>query len=287
MITPLILLWLFFFSSLLQTQQRRQLRHKSRRSWLIDGIGIAVQGAGVPLLQICLWLAVLNPLFPHLRGCLALHPVLAFCLSFVAIDYLYYWSHRLLHHPWLFMIHALHHTVSQMDMTGSSRNTVWAIFFLPYIWINGILLYIIAEPWAYSAGIFLTCFLDLWRHSSLIIPPRSRWHSLLNPWLILPQDHWLHHQSQPQLQSHAALPSPILNKQSSAAFPPPTATRTQPQTGANFGANFGANLKLWDRLHQTYQAPSVGLEPRFKFQPQPIGPSPAPKLSLRSLVWPF
>lgn len=267
----LLIFWLFFFGSLAQPQQRQYLRHKPWRDWLIDGLGLTVQGVGVPLLQLLVWVGVLQPFWPQLQGCLLLSPVLAFVLSFVAIDYLYYWSHRLLHSAPLFPVHTLHHTLGQMDIVGASRNTLWVIFLLPYFWINGIMLYLLAEPWAYSLGIFLTCLLDLWRHSSLVISRRSWLYAVLNPWLILPQDHGLHHQPMP-VRSGGSI---------------------EPRQFNRAGVNFGANLKLWDYLHHTYKAPDfsrqsqpqgeklgklgiTGLEPLFLVSPK-----------LKALVWPF
>ena len=160
-------------------------------------------------------LYIYSLLLPDLKGVLELNPGISFLISFVGVDYLYYWHHRLLHHKFLFPVHAVHHTVTQMDMLGSSRNTLWSSFLLPYLWVNGFMLYIINDFRSYSLGIFLTSLLDLWRHSSLNLPQQSIVYQVLNYCLILPKDHAYNY------------------------------SRNKPD-------NFAANWKLWDRLHGTY-----------------------------------
>jgi len=211
----LVLFWLFFGLALLQAKQRQFLLTKPPQDWLIDSLGLCVQGGLIPLLQIALGVRVYQCLWPQAQGCLNLAPWMGWLISFVGVDYLYYWNHRLLHQKLLFPIHALHHTVTKMDMMSSARNTLWSSFFLPYIWVNSIVVFLLEDPRGYAIGIFLTYVLDLWRHSSLDLPQDSMFYRLLNPWLVLPQDHAYHHSQ-------------------------------------NRPANFAANLKLWDRLHGTY-----------------------------------
>ncbi|NJN72477.1 MAG: sterol desaturase family protein [Limnothrix sp. RL_2_0] len=210
----LLSFWLFFSLSLLQSQQCQYLRQKSRESWLLDCLGLSVQGAAIPLLQTILIMQGYTCIFPDEKACLEWQPWLSFLVAFVGVDYLYYWAHRSLHTVKLFPIHIVHHTITQMDMLGSSRNTLWSSLFIPYVWVHSFMLYLLDDPRGYLWGISLTYLLDLWRHSSLNIDPKSRIYSLLNSWLILPQDHANHHRK------------------------------------GTMG-NFGANLKLWDRLHQT------------------------------------
>lgn len=211
----LILFWLFFGITLLQSKQRKRLIAKPYQDWILDTIGLLVQGGLIPLFQILLSVQVYSWLLPQAQGSLNIESWVSFMISFVVVDYLYYWNHRLLHQKLFFPIHIVHHTVTQMDMLGSSRNTLWSSFFLPYIWINSLMLYLLNDFRGYAFGIFLTCLLDLWRHSDLKLPQKSIFYNALNRWLILPEDHAYHH-SQQQL------------------------------------GNFGANLKIWDRLHGTY-----------------------------------
>jgi sterol desaturase/sphingolipid hydroxylase (fatty acid hydroxylase superfamily) len=170
----------------------------------------------IPLLQATFIYGLYRHLLPVSPGCLTLSPVLTFLLSFILVDYWYYWNHRLLHSKTLWQVHQVHHTVTQMDGLGTSRNTLWSSFLIVYLWVHPLFFYVLADSTAYLLGVSLTSALDLWRHSSAIIPTRSWLYRGLCSWLILPQDHAWHH-------SRKAL-----------------------------HCNYGANFKLWDRLHGTY-----------------------------------
>ncbi|MFN6535930.1 MAG: sterol desaturase family protein [Nostoc sp. EkiNYC01] len=210
----LIGFWVLMGLTLLQPEQRQALRRKSREDWLLDSIGLLVQG-GIPWLQTLLVFGGCQFWFPQLQGCLDWQPWFGCAIAFVGVDYLYYWNHRLLHTAPFFPLHAVHHTVSQMDVLGTSRNTLWSSLLIVYIWVNGVMMYLLKDPSGYALGISLTYILDLWRHSELHLTRKSLLYQLLNSWLILPHDHAHHHGD------------------------------------GSFG-NFGANLKLWDRLHHTF-----------------------------------
>ncbi len=195
-----------------------ELRQKPLNDWILDTAGLWVQGLLIPLLQLTLLQWLYQQLLPNWHHRLAVAPVVAFILSFVAVDYLYYWNHRLLHSPWGWFAHRVHHTVTAMDVMGTSRNTLWSSFLIVYLWVHGLFIYLLADPTAYGFGVSLTAALDLWRHSRLsplapgTLPP---W---CFSWLVLPQDHGWHHQSN---------------------LPP---------------CNYGANLQVWDRLHGTWHS---------------------------------
>lgn len=190
-----------------------ELRQKKRTDWILDTAGLWVQGLLIPLLQLTLLQKLYQQLIPVWHHSVQLHPVFAFGLSFVAVDYLYYWNHRFLHSRWGWFAHQVHHTVSTMDVLGTSRNTLWSSFLIVYLWVHGLLIYLLVDPSSYILGISLTAALDLWRHSRFSPRSGSPLYQSLSGWLILPQDHSWHHQD---------------------------AT-----------CNYGANLKLWDRLHGT------------------------------------
>ncbi len=211
-------------------------RSKSFSDWILDGAGLVIQGMLIPFLQITviyhLWAMVL----PHAEGRVHLGVVSSFLLSFVGVDYLYYWNHRWLHFSSLWDIHKIHHTVTQMDVLGTSRNTLWSSFFIVYLWVHALMIYLLADPTSYILGVSLTSALDLWRHSRFSPSPRSTLYRFLSPWLMLPQDHAHHHQTLP------------VKMEDSLLGPKPSSQRS------SHASNFGANLKLWDRLHHTEQA---------------------------------
>ena len=188
---------------------------KPLADWVLDGAGLCVQGILIPVLQITLMHTLWTFLLPGLEGSWYLPGLLGFLLSFVGVDYLYYWNHRLLHERSLWRIHCVHHTVTEMDVLGTSRNTLWSSVFMVYLWVHGLMIYLLANPVGYVMGVSISSALDLWRHSRLS-PVAGSWiERSLSPWLILPVDHACHHQRDA---------APV---------------------------NFGANLKLWDQLHHT------------------------------------
>jgi sterol desaturase/sphingolipid hydroxylase (fatty acid hydroxylase superfamily) len=224
---------------------RALLPRKSRQDWWLDGLGLVMQGLVIPLLQVTAIAALYAQLFPQWAHRLQMPGPVAFGLSFAVVDYLYYWNHRALHRLW--PLHAVHHSIGQMDMLGTSRNSLLSSFCILYLWVNGLGLYLLQDPVPYAWGATLTAMLDLWRHSSLQPTGAvARWLEFV---LILPQDHAWH---------HASL-----------------------ERGESFG-NYGANWKLWDRLHGTLiqqsGAPAqlgIALQGKLK------------QSWVRQLLWPF
>ncbi len=193
---------------------RRGLRGKPGVDWVLDLCNLGVQGLLVPLIELVVVVSVLSALVPQWRGSLELPALVAFALNVVGVDYLYYWNHRLMHSQVLWPLHRLHHSVSQMDVLGTSRNTVWTTLLIVYVWVNGLMLYVLADPLPFAMGAAVTAAGDLWRHSE-VHPPEAV-ARLLRGWVVTPADHHRHHgESVPR-------------------------------------GNYGANLALWDRAHGTW-----------------------------------
>ena len=207
--------WLLIFLTITNRRRLENLWIKSWQDWILDITGLLFQGFIIPFLQITLVYQLYSYLFPHWQGCLTLHPIISFIVSFVVIDYLYYWNHRLLHSPLLWHLHQVHHTVTDRNVLGTSRNTIWTSFLIIYLWFHGLFIYLIANPNWYIAGVSLTAILDLWRHSEIEPRKDSFLYRLLSPWLILPWDHAWHHSNNSEV------------------------------------GNYGANFKLWDRIYGT------------------------------------
>jgi sterol desaturase/sphingolipid hydroxylase (fatty acid hydroxylase superfamily) len=190
-------------------------RTKSREDWVLDAIGLCFQGIIIPILQMTVVYQIYQHLLGGYRASLNVHPMFAFFLSFIFVDYLYYWNHRLFHTPWFWCIHQVHHTVTKMDVLGTSRNTLWTSFLIIYLWVHPLFIYLLENPFWYVLGVSLTSVLDLWRHSIFTPKTQSLLYYYLSPWFILPQDHTWHHASN------------------------------------DISGNYGANLKIWDRIHGT------------------------------------
>lgn len=205
--------------TLLDPISLRQLGAKPWQDWVLDGVGLFIQGILIPLLQITVLYQLYRVLIPGLEGVVQLPPLVGFGLSFVLVDYLYYWNHRCLHRGWFWSLHQVHHTVSDRDVLGTSRNSLWSSFFILYLWIHSLAFYLLQADQAYAIGVSLTAALDLWRHSAFGPASQTWLYHWLSAWFILPQDHAWHHAHE------------------------------------GFHCNYGANFKWWDRLHGTaYQS---------------------------------
>ena len=114
------------------------LGQRSVRDWLLDGSGLVIQGLLVPFLQATVLYVALARIVPAWQGCLPASAWGAFALNVVAVDYAYYWNHRLLHRAGLWRWHAVHHTATRLDVLVTARNTVLSHFLIVYVWINAL-----------------------------------------------------------------------------------------------------------------------------------------------------
>lgn len=179
---------------------------RDRGAWVVDASGLVVQGTIA---------AALVLLVPLRRGAIDVPFWPAFLLSFVAVDYAYYWNHRLLHGA-LWRWHAVHHTAPRLDVVVTSRNTLWTPLLIVYVWAGIAAVFLLRDPSGFLLGLSLTAALDLWRHSPLVPPPRVR--RMLSWIVVTPHEHAWHH------------------------------------SRSRMEVNFGANFTIWDRLHGTFDA---------------------------------
>jgi sterol desaturase/sphingolipid hydroxylase (fatty acid hydroxylase superfamily) len=197
-----------------------------RWDWTLNLVGLAVQGAAVPLVGLWLATSVLAPALPELAGTLAIGFWGAFALNFVAVDFLYYLQHRWMHRGLGWRLHIAHHSSRRVDVWATSRNTSWVSFLFVYFLINPWAALFCDRPDGFYLGAAATAALDLWRHgridyARLKLAGAMRALSLV---IITPPAHFRHHDA------------------------------TRP------AANFGANLSIWDRLSRTYDAPVAAPE---------------------------
>lgn len=213
----------FTFSSLALTtvlveERRIAAGSRTRGEWTADLAGLAIQGILIPLFPF-LVVPFLIKLFPSFHGAIELHPGIQFLISFVIIDYFYYWNHRYFHKRTFWAVHRLHHSCRHLDIIATSRNSLITSFLFIYVWSQILGMYLLKDSTAFLLGLGLTFALDLWRHSGLQQPQLL--HKFLGWFLILPEQHVLHHS---------------LNG------------RTK---------NYGANLCWWDKIHGTFSTHTV------------------------------
>lgn len=210
-----LLAWLLMFKD-----TRNLIKRKTVFEWFLDTLNLLIQGLLIPGLQVGLYFVLLKWLLPQGQGSLRLSWSMGFLLNFIFVDYLYYWNHRLFHNKKLFPIHLMHHSVTQMDVMATSRNTLWTSFLIVYLWCNGLFLYLTDMNQGYLVAMTLSACLDMWKHSTLM-HSRPKWQVRISKYLLLvtPLDHAWHH-------------------------------------AEKLNANFGANLNLFDKLHGTFSQES-------------------------------
>jgi sterol desaturase/sphingolipid hydroxylase (fatty acid hydroxylase superfamily) len=192
MISAVAFLILLVYTVASQSRRSRMLT-KDFDGWVLDLLNLPIQGILVPILQTVFLYGLFEQFVPQLKGSLNIPHTLAFLLNFVLVDYLYYWNHRLLHWKNLWNLHRVHHSVEDMDVLATSRNTVWTTFLIVYVWINSIFIFLLSDPTWYVVGASLSAALDLWKHSNF---PSS---TFISDKLCIatPIDHQWHHSNRP------------------------------------------------------------------------------------------
>lgn len=165
-------------------------RHRDRvgllRGWVTDlwivmvgeGLRFATRGA---VLALFVALSTLAP--RHLWPSGALGVVLVY----LACDLTLYLWHRACHaHPWLWALHAVHHSASSVRVSVGGRIS-WALHavddlvYAPWVLLG-------ADPVALMTWMTLDRWAQLWPHVEWIGP--LRW---LDPWMNTPANHRVHH----------------------------------------------------------------------------------------------
>lgn len=223
-----VILFLIFsgltIAGLLSEENRKATLSRNHNEWVLDLTGLFIQGILIPAFPFII-IPLLNYYFPTVQGKFEISSFTQFIMSFVVVDYLYYWNHRLLHKKQSWVLHKLHHSSSHLDIFATSRNSFITSFLILYVWVQIMAMFLLNDSNAFMFGLALTFGLDLWRHSGLNLPHQLN--QYLRYLLILPGQHILHHS---------------LN-------------------GRN--KNFGANFSLWDYLHGTFsylEVPNKNLE---------------------------
>lgn len=199
--------------SFLNDEARVATMSRSREEWIADMMGLFIQGILIPAFPFLL-VPVLYSAFPAIAGKLEISSLIQFLLSFVLIDYIYYWNHRFFHKKSFWPVHRLHHSSRHLDIFATSRNSLVTSFMFIYVWSQMLAMFLLKDSSAFMLGLSLTFALDLWRHSGVRHPELIN--KSLNWLLIMPGQHVVHHS---------------------------VTGRTK---------NYGANLCLWDKLHGTY-----------------------------------
>lgn len=198
----------------LMSEELRKLTFaRSIEEWTADFSGLFIQGIIIPAVPF-LTVPLLIELLPSMAGQLEINSINQFIISFVFVDYLYYWNHRIFHTRHYWSIHRLHHSSRHLDIFATSRNSLLTSFLFIYVWAQIAGMYFFKDSTPFMLGLGVTFALDIWRHSG--IDHGLKFNQIVGLIFITPSQHVLHHS---------------------------VSGRTK---------NYGANLSIWDRFHGTF-----------------------------------
>ncbi|MEO1028432.1 MAG: sterol desaturase family protein [Pseudomonadota bacterium] len=162
--------------------------------------------------------------YSHRIATIEIDSVAMVFLLILAVEFAYYWNHRLSHEiRWMWATHAVHHTSPHMNFSAAVRlgwtNLISGsiLFFLPLAWLG-------FHPIPVFIVLALGLFYQLFLHTELV--PRLGWIEYV---LNTPSNHRVHHGSNPE----------YLDK------------------------NHGGILMIYDVLFGTYQAERQDIEIRY------------------------
>jgi sterol desaturase/sphingolipid hydroxylase (fatty acid hydroxylase superfamily) len=127
----------------------------------------------------------LEQLFPWLLG----HPVVAFLVYVVVLDFFEYWRHRAQHgFRWWYALHAVHHAQQKMTFWTDDRNHILDDV-LAAVWFGAIALLIGVPPAQFPLIILLLRLVESLSHANA----RLHFGRLGERLLVSPRFHRLHH----------------------------------------------------------------------------------------------
>jgi exosortase len=148
-------------------------------------------------------------------------------LTFLVLDLWRYWEHRFFHRmPWLWRMHLVHHSDTQIDVTTSERHHPLEVILGTLVMMC--LIAGLGLP-AAAVGVYLLAatVVALYSHANLRLDPSLD--RLLRVVIVTPSQHAVHHSD------------------------------LQPETDSNYGSV----LTVWDRWFGTYVDPQDARIPRF------------------------
>jgi exosortase len=208
-----------------RTLQRQQVQIVRR--WT-SNIGLFIIGSVVDtlVLPVGIYAFALHQA-PGFVSRLGLSFVVELLLTFLVLDLWRYWEHRFFHRiPWLWRVHLVHHSDTQIDVTTSERHHPLE-FILGTVVMMGLIAALGLPAAAVGVYLLAATVVALYSHANLRLEPSLD--RLLRRILVTPSQHAVHHSD------------------------------LQPETDSNYGSV----LTIWDRLFGTYVDPQDAKIPRF------------------------
>ncbi|MGZ3698342.1 MAG: sterol desaturase family protein, partial [Bdellovibrionota bacterium] len=194
---------------------------RTRDAWILDGFSLVCYFLLLPAAQVALVYKVYAVLLPALHGSLSIGWGFALLLIF-AMDYVWYWNHRLFHaRTPLWNLHAVHHEAKALDVLASQRNSLLSFPFMIYFWLPPLLIYCAKDPAPLLTLSGFAALINFWGHTHLDLPENSWARKFASLAIIQPQDHFWHHSAE------------------------------------NSNCNFATLFNFWDKLHGTWHQPGI------------------------------
>jgi sterol desaturase/sphingolipid hydroxylase (fatty acid hydroxylase superfamily) len=164
----------------------------------------------------------------------ALHGIAAFAASYLCVDLLYYWKHRMLHtFDWAWALHSVHHSSDDMNLMAAIRlgwfqRWVDDFFYLPLVLFG-------FDPVLVLLTVELNHASQFWCHTRCI--GRLGW---VDACINTPSNHRVHHARTRSVADH----------------------------------NYGSTLMCWDKWFGSYLSEPEGQVREFGVEESPVGVNP-------------
>jgi len=109
----------------------------------------------------------------------------------ILMDFTNYWSHRLLHRPWMWSVHTLHHSDQHMNFSTSFRVHIIEVVQMKFVFML-ILGWLVLPVEALATAAILRKWYSCYVHSGLGYD-----HGPLRRWFVSPNYHRWHHADDP------------------------------------------------------------------------------------------
>lgn len=213
-----ILLAFLFLATLFSVPSRMDMKTRKRQDWLLDFVSLGTYFFLLPIGQFLLVENFYELVLTGWKRSLDFGWG-ASILLLMAVDYLWYWNHRLFHAQTpLWNLHAVHHDASQLDMFASQRNSIWSFLFMVYFWTIPLILFLAKDPIPFLVLAAIASLINFWGHTRLDFPRGSIVRKVFALAIIQPEDHFWHHSE---------------------------------------NCNFATVFNFWDKLHGTWHQPDV------------------------------
>jgi len=207
--------------TLLHPKMRAATLARRWDGWILDTTSLINHFILLPTLQVLIAFRLYSYLFPSMKGMIDFGWVGSLG-AYMAIDYTWYWNHRLFHAKTpLWNLHGVHHQPEDLDIFASARNSLISPFFMVYFWLIPAVLFLAQDPMPFLAYAGVGLIINFWGHTRFNLPRGSMAYRAATKIFVLPEDHFWHHSAE--------------------------------QTYCNFGTVFN----FWDKWHKTWHQPGV------------------------------